>query len=307
MSFFILWQLISLKEWDYLVSRSNGGDNINIGFIGAGKVGVSLGKYFSENNIKIIGYYSKSIESAKDAAFFTKSNYFKDVEELIDKSDTIFITTPDGVIKDVWDSIKQLSIKNKIICHCSGSLSSKIFSNIEEYNSYGYSIHPMFAFSDKYNSHKKLKEAFITLEGSNEYLDKMKNLFESLGNKVQIISSENKAKYHAASVFASNQVIGLIKTSVDLLKQCGFDDSNALEALSPLMLNNMINVIQNGMIQSLTGPIERGDIGTVKSHLNVLDDEDKELYKLISKKLLDIAIIKNKDRDYTDLKVIMEE
>ena len=84
--------------------------------------------------------------------------------------DTIIITTPDGEIKNVWDSIKKLSITGKIICHCSGSLSSKVFSDIDNHKAYGYSIHPMFAISDKYNSYKNLNKAFITIEGSEKYL-----------------------------------------------------------------------------------------------------------------------------------------
>ena len=240
-----------------------------------------------------------------EAATFTNSNYFGKIEEIIYSSDTIFITTPDSVIKDIWNSIKQLPIKNKIICHCSGSLSSKVFLNIENYNSYGYSIHPMFAFSDKYNSHKKLKEAFITIEGSSKYLIKMKTLFEKLGNNVQIISNENKVKYHLASVIVSNHVIGLINTSISLLKECGFDENKALEALGPLMLNNINNAIEKGVIQSLTGPIERCDTEVIKSHLDCLNEEDRELYKLISKKLIQIAINKNQNKDYSYLKGLL--
>ena len=50
-----------------------GGDNMNIGFVGAGKVGFSLGKYFCNNDIKVSGYYSQNLESSKEAAKFTKS------------------------------------------------------------------------------------------------------------------------------------------------------------------------------------------------------------------------------------------
>ncbi|SFU39018.1 3-methyl-2-oxobutanoate hydroxymethyltransferase [Clostridium sp. DSM 8431] len=109
-----------------------GGDNINIGFIGAGKVGFSLGKYLTNNKINISGYYSRNVESTKEAAKFTNSKCFVSINDLIKESDVIFITTPDSVIGSIWENIDKLSIKNKIICHCSGSLSSKIFSNKDE-------------------------------------------------------------------------------------------------------------------------------------------------------------------------------
>ncbi len=122
---------------------------IKFGFIGAGKVGFSLGKYLKENNINVIGYYSKSQHSAKEAAIFTNTKHYSSLEDLIKNSDAIFITTSDNQISSVWNEIKRLPIKEKLICHCSGSISSDIFSNINNLGAYGYSIHPMFAISDK--------------------------------------------------------------------------------------------------------------------------------------------------------------
>ena len=103
---------------------------MKFGFIGAGKVGFSLGKYLKENNIDLNGYYSKSKHSAKEAAIFTGTKKYDNLEMLIEDSDAIFITTPDGEIQGVWNKINRLSIKDKLICHCSGSISSEIFSII---------------------------------------------------------------------------------------------------------------------------------------------------------------------------------
>ena len=274
---------------------------MKIGFIGAGKLGFSLGKYLVENNINVSGYYSKNLGSSKDAAIFTNSKYYESLKSIIEDCDTIFITTQDGVISEIWNSISQLPINNKIICHCSGSLSSNIFSNIEDHGAYGYSIHPMIAFSDKYNSHKQLNHATITIEGVNDYLDTFKDIFESLGNKVKVISKNNKSKYHAASVFVSNHVISLFNTGIELLRDCGFTEEEAMESLYPLMINNIKNIGQNGIVNSLTGPIERGDIGTIEKHLVALNKENKELYILLSKKLIEIAKVKNENKDYSIL------
>jgi predicted short-subunit dehydrogenase-like oxidoreductase (DUF2520 family) len=280
---------------------------MKIGFIGAGKLGFSLGKYLVENNINVCGYYSKNLGSSKEAAIFTNSRYYESLKSIINDCDTIFITTQDGVISEIWDSISHLPINNKIICHCSGSLSSNIFSNIEDHGAYGYSIHPMIAFSDKYNSHKQLKHATITIEGVNDYLDTFKDMFESLGNKVKVISKSNKAKYHGASVFVSNHVIALFNTGIELLSDCGFTEEEARESLYPLMINNIKNIWQNGIVNSLTGPIERGDIGTIEKHLQALNEEDRELYKLLSKKLIKIAKIKNSNKDYSNLEKMIGE
>lgn len=280
---------------------------IRISFIGAGKVGFSLGKYLKESKLDVVGYYSKRAESSKEAASFTEGKYFNNLKEVTESSDVIFITTPDSVIKSVWNELKELSIKNKIICHCSGSLSSDVFSNVESLGSYGYSIHPMFAISDKYNSYQNLKQAYVTIEGSKKYLNEIRYLIESLGNKVQIVSKEKKSLYHAASVVASNQVLALIQQGIIYLKECGFSEEEGLDALYPLIINNVLNIKSKGIVKSLTGPIERCDVNTVQSHMKCLNEEDRELYRLLSRKLLYISKEKNDSRNYKKLEEILGE
>ena len=281
--------------------------NIKFGFIGAGKVGFSLGKYLKENNINISGYYSKNEHSSVEAAIFTNTKQYKNILDLINDSDAIFITTPDGEIQGVWNEMKKLPIKNKLICHCSGSISSEIFSNINNHGAYGYSIHPMFAISDKYNSYKNLSKAFITIEGHEKFINYLEELFKGLGNDVAIIDNSSKALYHVASVFASNLVLGLINNGVTYLKECGFEEDKAIKALFPLIEFNLSNIKEKGIVDSLTGPIERGDLTTIISHCEALNSIDRELYKKLSKNILEIAKMKNSDRNYEKLERFLGE
>lgn len=280
---------------------------MKIGFIGAGKVGFSLGKYFCEHDLNVIGYFSRNPQSAIQAAEFTGTMYFDDIESIVEASDTLFLTVPDGTITELWDCIGKLSIRNKIICHCSGSLSSSVFSNIDNHDAYGYSIHPLFGISDKLNSYKELSHAFITLEGSAGRLYEMQMLLKRLGNSVQIILSENKAAYHSAAVFVSNFMVALAQIGIDLLKNCGFDEQNASIALNPLMLGNIKNIVRQGTIQALTGPIERCDIETIARNLSCLNEKDRQLYILLSQKLIAIAKEKNQNCSYAELETMIGE
>lgn len=282
-------------------------ETIRFGFIGAGKVGFSLGKYLNENKINVIGYYSKNPHSSKEAAFFTNTKQFQNLNELVNNSDVIFITTPDSQIQQVYSELKQLNIRDKVICHCSGSISSTIFSNVKNYGAYAYSIHPMFAISSKYNSYKDFQKAFITIEGDEKFKDYFVSLFKNLGNKVGVISSENKILYHAACVTVSNLVLGLINKGVNFLETCDFSREDALNALFPLIENNVENIKKQGLVDSLTGPVERGDLCTIVKHCEVLNENDKELYKLLSRDLLEVAKIKNENRDYKKLQNYLEE
>lgn len=280
---------------------------MKIGFIGAGKVGFSLGKYFSEHSLNVIGYYSRNPRSAIQAAEFTDTMYFNNIESIVEASDTLFLTVPDGAIKELWDYIDKLSIKNKIICHCSGLLSSSVFSNIDSHEAYGYSVHPLLGISDKLKSHEQLSRAFFTIEGSEDHLEDMQNMFKHLGNSIQVIQPENKAVYHSAAVFASNLMVALAQTSIDLLKSCGFNEHDANLALNTLMLGNIKNVIRQGTVEALTGPIERCDVQTVSQHLSCLDGDNRELYVLLSRKLIDIAKRKKANCNYDKLEKMMGE
>ena len=274
---------------------------MNIGFIGAGKVGVSLGKYFKTNGLELAGYYSRTFSSAKEASEFTDSKPYEDLNSLIKDSKIIFITTPDDSILSLWNSIRKYDIKDKIICHTSGSLSSKIFSNINNSGAFGYSIHPIFAFSDKFNCYKNLKNAYFSIEGDTKYLNDLKAIFEALDNKVFIIDSDKKPLYHLASVCASNLVLSLINIGCTNLVQCGFDEKSALAALLPLIENNIANLKAGGFYTALTGPIERGDLGTVKSHIDIMPKEQLELYKALSLNLMQLSKKKHENRDYSGL------
>ena len=81
---------------------------MQISFIGAGKVGVSLGKYFISKGRKVGGYYSLSPKSAAWAANFTNTKQYQSIEEIISSSDMIFFTVPDDKIGEVWEAAKTL-------------------------------------------------------------------------------------------------------------------------------------------------------------------------------------------------------
>lgn len=276
---------------------------MKIGFIGAGKVGFSLGKYFADNEITLSGYFSRSNESAKEAASFTGSQFYENLENIVKDSDVLFLTVPDNIINEIYSQISNISIKGKLICHCSGALSAKeVFPCIDKKGAFGYSIHPLFPVSDRYSSYKELSDAFFTIEGDKEHLELWKCFFTKLGNKVLLIDEKCKSKYHTAATMASNQIIAVINESVALLTECGFDSDNALKALKPLIINNIDNVFDKGIVNSLTGPVERCDISTVKKNINSFDgNEDKLLYCLLCKKQLEISQEKHKDRNYTML------
>ncbi len=280
---------------------------MKIGIIGTGRVCYSMGKYMQDHGIRVTGFYDRHRERALDAAQFTGTDSFDRIEDLVAASDTLFLTTSDGEIANVWDCIRHLSIQGKIICHFSGSLSSDQFQGIEKTRAYGLSIHPMLAFSDKYTSYKQLQNAFFTLEGHAQALAVMEPLLQKMGNPVQRIAPEQKALYHAAAATLSNQVVALLASGYEMLEACGFDTENARRASAALVRGNVENVIASGCVQALTGPIERGDLVTVEKHLQVIPAQGKEMYMALAREQIRLAKKKNPHRDYTDMECLLAD
>lgn len=277
------------------------------GFIGAGKVGVSLGKYFKEKGKNVGGYYSKSPKSAAWAASFTETKRYKSLEEIISSCDMIFFTVPDDAIASVWKEAKPF-VYGKIIAHCSGLCSSNIFSDAASTKSTAYSVHPFCAISDRISSWKKLDGALFTIEGGDDKSQsEILNMFAEMGNRTCIIRAEDKVKYHAAASLASNHMLAVFSMAKELLLECNFSEKDAERELYQLARGNLDNILSQGCTKSLTGPIERGDIDTVKKHLEVLEEDYRNAYLANSKQLLKIAREKHWERDYMEMSKLLSQ
>ena len=284
---------------------------MKIGFVGAGRAGCSLGKYFTRKavqaDVTVTGYNSIVEEEARWAAEFTGSSVFERIEDVIAASDAIILSTPDGAIKKVWDTIDKKNLTGKMICHLSGSLSSDVFSGIDTYGGYAISIHPMFAFSNKDSVYQQLDSVSFTLEGHPYAVNAWQQLLNALGNRSVVIDQAKKPKYHAAASILSNQVVAVLATGYELLEECGFSEKEARTFSAALVRDNVEHVIADGCVSALTGPIERGDVGTVQKHLQELNDTQKEMYRVCGSKLLELAGCKNPQTDYAALESVLKE
>ena len=302
-----------------------------IGLIGAGKVGSSLARFFYEyyvhkgiNLLALSSIYSKHVTSANETISLLKKiscnqatacipKVANSIAELVKNSDFIFITVPDSVISFVDEELYLLgkeALKDKLLVHCSGVLSAiSAFKKSSELTD-TVSLHPILAFNSKETSIDSIQKAFFTLEGSNTGIQKIKFLLNETGIQHTVLSSDAspddlKAKYHLASVLVSNCVVGLFSMGQDLLCECGFSKDDALKALTPLFINNANNIIAQGVTHALTGPVLRNDAITLKKHMNCLNDNDIDLYRLLSQKLYKISKNINPQKDYNEIKNLL--
>ncbi|MBQ5483891.1 MAG: DUF2520 domain-containing protein, partial [Lachnospiraceae bacterium] len=171
--------------------------------------------------------------------------------------------------------------KDKILIHCSGSLSSEVFSNLKERGAFGFSLHPILAVSDPKTAVEQFPTCIFTLEGEDSpemapVRQELLSDFRAMGLKVAEISKEKKIRYHASCVMASNLVNALLAASQEMLSGCGLEEELCEKALSPLFLGNANAAAIRGPIDSLTGPIQRGDLVTVQRHMEELSKDERD-------------------------------
>ncbi len=282
---------------------------MKIGFIGAGKVGFSLGQFFVQGGLPVTGYFSRHRGSAQEAAAWTGTKQYDDLETLVRASDAIFLTVPDGAIASVYDGLRVFDLAGKQLCHCSGAMTAQEgFPNSADTGASYYSIHPLFPISDKYAAWQELAGAFFCLEGDGPHLSWWQETLTGLGAQVRLLPSGGKAAYHTACAIASNLMCALVQESVDLLAGCGFSQEEGLSALRPLMQANLHHLCQVGPQDALTGAVERGDRATVAKHLSCLPaGVARQMYQAASRILVELAEKKHPDKDYQPVKDILEE
>lgn len=292
-SFFII-QIGDYKLLEKVRIKPKDVKSMNIGFIGAGKVGTAFGKYLVNKGFDVEGYYSRSQKSSERAAEFTNSRSYYEASELAGKSDIIFITTNDDEIEGVCNKLVQEGLlrSGQILIHMSGSASSKILESAKKKGCFTYSIHPLQAFADIEKAVKDLHNTVFSIEGDKEKIDVVEKILKTTGNEFFNINSEQKIIYHATACVLSNYFVTLMDYGLSLFEAIGINGKEGYRAMYPLIEGTMKNIHELGTKKALTGPIARGDVNTIKKHLesigNIANDK-LDFYKLIGGMTLSLA------------------
>jgi predicted short-subunit dehydrogenase-like oxidoreductase (DUF2520 family) len=286
---------------------------MQLGFIGAGKVGTALGIYLKEKGFELSGYYSRSKDSCVQAAIRTQSNYYSTLKPLVEASDILFITTSDDQIESVAKQLcEECCLKpGQLIIHTSGALPSTVLNVVKAFGCFTYSMHPLQAFADVDKSVSDLSNTYFCIEGDEEKISILEELLHTCKNAYFKVRPEQKILYHASACMLSNYLVTLIHNSLKLLDDIQLDNSTAFKAMLPLVNSTIQNVLELGTKDALTGPISRGDIDTVKKQFEAISSTSNEqlaLFSCMAKETLKLAALsKLKDKAITDkLDILIE-
>ncbi len=266
-------------------------NSVKIGIIGAGKVGISMGYVLRKNGLNVIGFSSTRQDALDTARFYCGESlmYTKDNFELVCASDVIGITTQDRNIRPVAKSIaeKFSDLSGKLFFHTSGSQSIDSLLPLKKKGALLGSIHPLQTFPDIQSAIRVLPETFIFIEGEKDSIPLLTMIGNKLGFRTIHIESEKKVLYHVCAVFVCNLLCALIYAGSKLMDRIGTD----LEPFFPIIETTLANIKEKGPIYALTGPIVRGDVETILSHLENMRDMPLflETYRSLSLFALEIA------------------
>lgn len=268
------------------------GKMLKIGFMGAGTVGTALAVLLSQKGYEFIGASRKSRASAGRVSNF---HILDSNQEVADNADFVFITTPDDAIATVVSQVKWQ--KGQSVVHCSGADSVQVLEPARKAGAMVGGFHPLQTFAGIEQAIENIPGSTFAIEAEEPLKSTLKDMATAVGGQSIELKAEDKAAYHAAAVFACNYLVTLVKLSTDLWQTFSIPPDQATKALLPLIRGTLHNIETIGIPQCLTGPIARGDTGTVSKHLKTLHDKVPSLlppYRELGLQTIPVAMAKGK-------------
>jgi predicted short-subunit dehydrogenase-like oxidoreductase (DUF2520 family) len=212
-------------------------------------------------------------------------------------ADVIFITVPDDALDSVVKELDRIELRSgTLLVHCSGLHTTHIFSPLspETRAISTLSLHPLQTFASPDAGYASLSGSFCSLQGDAQALESGAAIAEDLGCRSFVLKVEHKALYHAAACMVSNYVTTLIDAASQMCADIPDAGSIFPAAFSPLLEAAVHNSAEVGTKQALTGPIVRGDSGTLAAHLHEIGNSHPELlplYTSLAQQTIGVALL----------------
>lgn len=268
--------------------------------IGCGRAGRAFACRLAASGYTPVGFASRSVESARRAAEISgfSGEITNRPENAAAEADIVLITTPDAAIRQTAQALARTGRFRRgcAVFHASGALSSSELSALGEKGVSTGSIHPLQSFSAGIPGKNPFEGIMIGIEGDRDAAETGRQMAIDLGGTPFSIETEGKMRYHAAAVVASNYLVTLMKTALDLLQASGVPSGSRFAVLKPLIMGTLSNIENAGPVEALTGPIARGDAAIVRAHVAALEAHNPEmvsLYKVMGRHTVDIASGRN--------------
>lgn len=238
---------------------------------GPGRVGTALATALAAADVPLAGIGGRDRAAASALAGRLGVDALADTE--LATAELVVLTVSDDALPTLARRLADEGVRptapGAAIVHCSGALGPDVLTPLAEGGFAVGAWHPFQAFATPATGLRPGILWGITAE--DPLAGRLADLSRRLQGHPQVLAATDRATYHAAAVLASNYGVTLIAHAVDLLTSCGMEASEALDAVLALVRSTLDGLESAGLPGGLTGPAVRGDLGTLRLHLDALE------------------------------------
>jgi predicted short-subunit dehydrogenase-like oxidoreductase (DUF2520 family) len=268
-----------------------------ISFVGAGALASGLAKLLNAQGFTIAEIVSRSSPASKRKAAVLAQSVgaaSATVESAKLGCDVLWLAVPDEAVEGVSRTLAGRCPLPPVVMHGSGALSSQALAALAERGVQTASAHPMMTFVA--GEPPSLTGAWFALEGSPAAVRVARLLAKKLGAKSFTIKPGNKTLYHAFGAMLSPMLATELEAAESLGRRAGISVREVRRIMEPIVLRTVQNVLRNGARQSFSGPLARGDVSTVASHLEALGGSpEADVYRALMEYALEMLPVKRSD------------
>lgn len=244
---------------------------LGIGIVGCGRVGAVMGNALRAAGHAIIGTTASSQASRDRAEAMLPEVPILEVETLVERAELVLFTVSDDVLPELVAGLAKLGCftPGQIVMHCAGMYGTEVLGPAAACGAFAIALHPSLSFTGTSVDLPRLREATIAVTAAKPVLPIGQALVVEIGAEPIIVAEADRALYHAAIAHAANHTVATLSQSLDVLTSLGIEDP--ARVLRSLVEASVSNTLEAGP-SALTGPVSRGDTGTVAAHLDALDE-----------------------------------
>lgn len=248
---------------------------LKVGVIGTGRAGSVLGAALNRAGHTVVAAYGVSDTSRLRAEALLPGVPLVTPQEVLAAADLVLITVPDDVLASVVAGLAETDAitPGQFLVHASGRYGIGVLGAATARGALPLALHPAMTLTGTSLDLDRLSGAPFGVTAPEALRHAAEALVVEMGGEPIWVPEEHRPLYHAALANGANHLITLVAESMDLLSAAGIEHPARL--LSPLLTASLDNALRNGD-NALTGPVSRGDAGSVKAHIEVIGRQSAE-------------------------------
>jgi predicted short-subunit dehydrogenase-like oxidoreductase (DUF2520 family) len=244
--------------------------------VSAGRVGSVLGAALAAAGHTVVGASGVSRESLRRAAELLPGVPLLPPDEVARMADLVLLAIPDDVLAGTVRGLAAVAAlrPGQIVVHTSGAHGVDVLAPAADIGALPLALHPAMTFAGRPEDLQRIPACgfAVTADPADESAWHVgEALVMEMGAEPVRVPQAARPLYHAALAHGANHLVTVVTESADLLRKAGIGQAERL--LGPLVSAALDNALRHGD-RALTGPVARGDIGTLRVHLRVLGDTD---------------------------------